>query len=155
SLVVANAGDGVFALLGGAGGLAVEQTRTSDSVPEPTALDFDSVSRNEVQFYAATAGTEAAFALDFTLPGFSSAVAGTPIPSASSAVPEAPAQLVALNETSLTLVVTVLNNPAPSLMTPASPGDSPEVNPSFLAPPPSQGQSLFTQLQSSESGGEE
>jgi hypothetical protein len=155
SLVVANAGDGVFALLGGAGGLAVEQTRTSDSVPEPTALDFDSVSSNEVQFYAATAGTEAAFALDFTLQGFSSAVAGTPIPGASSAVPEAPAQLVALNETSLTLVVTVLNNPAPSLITLASPGNSPEVNTSFLAPPPSQGQSLFTQLQSSESGDEE
>jgi hypothetical protein len=164
SLVVANAGDGVFALLGGAGGLAVERTQTQTFLPEPTALDFDSVAGDEVRFYAATAGTEAAFALEFTLPEtalLSAGAAGTPVPASSSfsaglsAVAEAPVQLVALNETSLSLVVTVLNNPAPSLTLPASTGSAPAVNTAFLAPPPSQGQSLFTQLQISASGNDE
>jgi hypothetical protein len=155
SLVVANAGDGVFALLGGPGGLAVEQTQRQTFLPEPTALDFDSVSANEVLFYAATAGTEAAFTLEFTLPEFAPAAAGAPVPGSSSAGPEAPVQLVALNETSLSLVVTVLNNPAPSLVLPASTGTTTEVTTAFLAVAPSQGQSLFTQLETGASANEE
>jgi hypothetical protein len=176
SLVIANEGDGVFTLLGGPGGLALEQTQTRPDLPEPSALDFGAVSGDEVMFYATTAGQEAAFSLAFILPGFSPSV--TPVPGSSSAAAEAPAQLVALSETSLTLLVTVLS-PTPSATPPAPTGSAAAVtttlpvahgdsvfgenatgspaavNTAFFAVPPSQGQGLFTPLQPGKSEGEE
>ena len=113
SLVVANSGDGLFTLLGGTEGLEVEATLSNPDLPEPTALALASVSGDEVSFYATTAGVEAAFTLAFILPGFTPSV--SPVPGSSSATAEAPAQLVALSETSLalvgTLLVTMLNTP--------------------------------------------
>ena len=156
SLVVANEGDGVFSLLGGSNGLEVEQTQTKFDLPEPTALDLVSVSGNNVSFYATTAGIEDVFNLAFTLPGFSPST--SPVPGSSSAVAEAPTQLVPLSETSLalagTLLVTVLNTP-PSASLAAVTENPAAVNTSFLSVAPSQGQGLFAQLQTSEYGDDE
>jgi hypothetical protein len=157
SVVVANQGNGVFTLLGGVGGLKLEQTQTSSDLPEPTALDFAAVSESEVMFYATTAGQEVAFTLEFVLPGFLPTGSTTALVldiSRAVAVAEAPAQLVALSEDSLTLLVTVLN-PAPGATLPAAVGNPAEVNTSFLSVPPSQGQSLFSQLPARESEGDE
>jgi hypothetical protein len=117
SLIVANTGDGLFTLLGGAAGLGEEAPPLSDrELPEPTALAAPSLSGNVLSFYAATAGMEAAFTLAFILPGFTPATA--PVPGSSSAAAVAPAQLVALTDTSLALVGTLL---VTMLGTPPSP----------------------------------
>jgi hypothetical protein len=158
SLVVANEGDGVFTLLGGAVGLGVVLTETRPSLPEPTALDFGFVSGNAVWFYATTAGEEAAFTLEFILPELSPS--GTSTPSSVNVATEAPAQLEALSESSLTLLVTVLNTPlSPPLPaateSPAVTGSPAAVNTSFLSVAPSQGQSLYAQLKTHEYGEDE
>jgi hypothetical protein len=166
SLIVANTGDGLFTLLGGADGLEVEETRSDSELPEPTALDLPSISGNELSFYAATAGMEAAFTLAFILPGFTPATA--PVPGSSSATAVAPAQLVALTETSLslvgTLLVTMLSTPTPSAPTITVLTSAPsatlgtvnetqaQVNTAFLSVGPSQGQGPFTQAQTGVSG---
>jgi hypothetical protein len=156
SLVVANGGDGLFTLLGGTEGLEVEATLSNPSVPEPTALDFGSLSGNELTFYAATAGMEAAFTLAFTLPGFSPST--VPVPGSSSATVQAPALLVALSETSLplagSLLVTVLNTSTSTTLAAAAETQA-EVNTSFLSVAPSQGQGLFTQASSGATGGDD
>jgi hypothetical protein len=158
SLVVANTGDGLFTLLGGADGLEEEASLADPKLPEPTALDLASVSSNEVSFYAATAGMEAAFTLAFILPGFTSAT--TAIPGSSSASVATPPALVALTPTSLplvgTLLVTMLNSPVSTtetVLTTSSggalvntAGNTAEVNTSFLSVAPSQGQGLFAQF---------
>jgi len=163
SLVVANEGDGLFTLLGGTDGLDLEQTQSKSYLPEPTALDLASLSGNEVSFYATTAGVEAAFTLNFILPGFSASV--SPVPGSSSAIAEAPAQLLALSETSLALVgtllvtmlnapvVTVLNTPTSATL-PVATGNLVEVNTTFAALAPSQGQGLFSQFTSREGAGD-
>ena len=69
SLVVANSGDGLFTLLGGADGLEVEATLSNPALPQPSALALAAVNDDEVAFYATTDGLEAAFALAFILPG--------------------------------------------------------------------------------------
>jgi hypothetical protein len=170
SLLVANS-DGVFTLLVGADGLVVEAPQSYPELPEPTDLVLREISGDEVSFYATTAGTEAAFTLSFVLPGF----ALTPSPShehaepgsgpdpespVSGPAPEPPLQLLAISETALalvgTLLVTVLNTP-----TSATPAAAPalenqdEVSTSFLSLAPSQGQGLFTRLNTEESGGDE
>ena len=153
SLVVANSGDGLFTLLGGTDGLEVEQTQSNSGLPEPTALDFPTVSGNEVSFYATTAGVEAAFTLSFILPG----IPPPGGPTGPGPTPEGSAQLVALSETSLALVgsllVTVL--PTPSATVAATTANQAEVNTSFDSVAPSQGQGLFAQFTSKESGGDE
>jgi hypothetical protein len=130
SLVVANSGDGLFTLLGGADGLEVEATLSNPELPQPSALALAGVEYDEVDFYATTDGVEAAFALAFILPG--SAVPGGPVPGGSapggtaplplfpldqtfvtSPIPagssaEGPAQLLPLNESALPLVGTLL-----------------------------------------------
>ena len=75
SLVVANSGDGLFTLLGnvGADGLEVEATLANSALPEPTALALDTVDSSELEFYAVTAGVDAALALAFILPESSAA----------------------------------------------------------------------------------
>jgi hypothetical protein len=162
SLVVANGGDGLFTLLGGAEGLELEQTLSNPELPAPSALALAALSGNEVSFYATTAGMEAAFTLAFVLPGFTPSSSASPIPGSASALAEAPGQLVALSETSLALVGTLLIS---ALGTPsttstsflAASGNQAEVNAStaLASLAPSQGQSLFTQVETEESGGGE
>ena len=104
-LVVGNAGDGELALFeGGPDGLSLTDSATEPNVPEPTALAFSALTGGQVQFYAATAGSESA-----ELVALSLGIEPAPIPSPSGTPPANPgAQLVALNESSLPLVATVL-----------------------------------------------
>jgi hypothetical protein len=163
SLIVANTGDGLFTLLGGADGLEEEARPLSDpDLPEPTAIAMPSIAGNALSFYAATAGMEAAFTLAFILPGFTPAT--SPVPGSSSASVAAPPALVALTPTSLPLVgsllATMLNSPASTtetVLTTSSggaivntAGNTAEVNTSFLSVAPSQGQSLFAQFATGE-----
>src|SRR5262249_33007576 len=61
NLVVGNAGDGVLARFeGGPDGLTLASAASEPSLPEPSALIFSALSGGQVQFYAATAGREAA-----------------------------------------------------------------------------------------------
>jgi hypothetical protein len=128
SVVIANSGDGLFTLLGGGDCLEVEASFSNPEFPQPSALALAGVNGDEVDFYATTAGVEAAFALEFILPGSSASISpisgevategatpllllpGTtstsPIPGGSAA--EAPAQLLPLTETALPLVGTLL-----------------------------------------------
>ncbi|MBV8129857.1 MAG: hypothetical protein JO114_19580, partial [Planctomycetaceae bacterium] len=70
NLVVANYGDGTFALLeGGPDGLNLTATETEPGVPNPTDLAFLAFTGGQVQFYAATEGNEAATLLTFQLGG--------------------------------------------------------------------------------------
>ncbi len=67
-LVVGNNADGQLALLaGGPGGLSLSQTVSSAEVPNPTGLSFGGISDGLLNFYASTAGHEAATDLAFDL----------------------------------------------------------------------------------------
>ena len=67
NLVVAN-NDGIFALLeGGPDGLNLTSTETAPGLPNPTDLAFLAFTGGQVQFYAATEGSEAATLLTFQL----------------------------------------------------------------------------------------
>ena len=69
NLVVANNGDGTFALLeGGPHGLNLTSTETEPGL-HPTDLTFLAFTGGQVQFYAATEGSEAATLLTFQLGG--------------------------------------------------------------------------------------
>ena len=74
---------------------------TESDVPSPTSLVFSALTGGEVQFFAATAGREAAIPLSFDL-GVEALAA--PVPPS----PPVVAQLVPLNESSLSLVGTLL-----------------------------------------------
>jgi hypothetical protein len=109
-LVVANNGDGVFALFeGGAGGLGfMPQPETEPGsepgFPSPTALAFSAITGGQVQFYAATAGREAVELVSLSLgvdTGLTSAIT-TPSPLSTGT------QLAAFSPSSLPLVATVL-----------------------------------------------
>jgi len=68
NLVVANNGDGTFALLvGGPHGLNLTGTATEPGLPNPTGLAFLAFTGVQVRFYAATEGSEAATLLTFQL----------------------------------------------------------------------------------------
>ena len=85
-------------------------------LPEPTALALATVNSKELEFYAVTAGVDAALALAFILPEGS---ARSPVPGSSAF--EGPAQLVPLTETSLALVGTLLTfvlNTGPNVILP-------------------------------------
>ena len=70
NLVVGNGGDGVLALFeGGPDGLSLISTETEPGVPNPTDLAFWAFTGGQVQFYAATEGSEAATLLTFQLGG--------------------------------------------------------------------------------------
>jgi hypothetical protein len=125
-----------------------------------------SISGDQLSFYAATAGMEAAFTLAFILPGFTPSNA--PLPGSSSATAVAPAVLVPLSESSLalvgTLLVTMLStpsaptltvlNPAPSASVETVNGTQAEVNTAFLSVEPSLGQGYVARLSTGESGEE-
>ena len=120
-LVVANNGDGVFALFeGDSEGIALETTETAPDLPNPTALSFAGISGGLVQFYAATEGREAAALVALSLIGGD--VSPLAPPPASQA-PGGTAGLVALQETSLALVSTLL-----TLTIDASAGPAPEAS---------------------------
>jgi hypothetical protein len=164
SLVVANGGNGLFSLLGGPEGLELEQTISNPELPAPSALALAALSGNEVSFYATTAGMEVAFTLAFVLPGFTPSAGPGPAPGSPGVLASAPGQLVALSETSLALVGTLLisvpGTPSPTgTSVLAASGNPAEVTTAsgFVAIAPSQGQSLFAQLEAeeSESGGGE
>jgi hypothetical protein len=104
-LVVGNAGDGVLALFeGGAEGLGLMSAATEPNLPDPTALAFAALSGGQVQFYAATAGREAAELVSLSLGIQTEANAAFGPPPAVETVVE----LVPLHETSLPLAATVL-----------------------------------------------
>ena len=97
-LVVANYGDGIFALLeGGPDGLNLTPTEPEPGVPNPTDLAFLALTGGQVQFYAATAGREVATLVDLSLGG------ETQPPPMNNL-----AQLVPLQQSSLALVGTLL-----------------------------------------------
>jgi hypothetical protein len=106
-LVVANAGDGALALYeGGPEGLELMSTESEPGLPAPTALAFSTLTGDQVQFYAATAGRESAELVSLSLNVETSPAASSSAVSSTSSSPLV--QIVALNDTSLPLVVTVL-----------------------------------------------
>jgi hypothetical protein len=105
-LVVGNTGDGVLALFeGGASGLNLMSAETEPSLPSPTALAFASLTGGQVEFYAATAGCDAAtlVALNLTGETLAQALSASALASVNNV-----AQLVPLSESSVALVTTFL-----------------------------------------------
>ena len=104
-LVVGNAGDGELALFeGGPDGLGLTSVTSEPGLPDPTALAFSALTGGQVQFYAATAGHESAELVALSL----SIETSTSSQLATAAAQNTVAQLVALHESSLPLVATVL-----------------------------------------------
>ena len=102
-LVVGNAGDGVLALFeGGQDGLSLMSAQVEPDLPSPTALAFSALTGGEIQFYAATAGREAADLVSLNLAADTSVQVALPGPSNTFA------QLVAFEGSSVPLVATVL-----------------------------------------------
>jgi FG-GAP-like repeat/FG-GAP repeat len=105
-LLVANEGDGALALfLGGLDGLEFSQMKQNPE-PDPTALAFDALTGDVLQFYSGAAGLEAATLLQFNLgeqagPGLTSPV---PLPAPAVQV----ARLQPLGDSSLAIVATLL-----------------------------------------------
>ena len=112
NLVVGNGGDGVLALFEGSEqGLTLTSSETNPDLPSPTALAFSGLTGGQIQFYAATAGREAATLVDLSLGGEAqSEAAALPSPSTNNL-----AQLVPLQQSSLavvgTLLVTMIESP--------------------------------------------
>jgi hypothetical protein len=105
NLVVGNGGDGVLALFEGSSeGLTLSSTESVPDLPSPSSLVFASLSGEQVQFYAATEGLEAAALVALSLGGGEISPISVPASPASSGV----AQLVPLQESSLALVGTLL-----------------------------------------------
>jgi len=107
NLVVGNGGDGVLALFeGSAAGLSLTSSATMPGLPSPTDLALSAITGGQVQFYAATAGREAA-----ELVALSLGVETGTTSQFTTAVPlNTVAQLVPLSESSLPLVATVLTS---------------------------------------------
>jgi hypothetical protein len=104
-LVVGNAGDGVLALFEGSSeGLTLSSTETVPGLPSPSSLAFVSLNGEQVQFFAATEGLEAAALVALSLGAGEISSISAPASPASSGV----AQLVSLQESSLALVGTLL-----------------------------------------------
>jgi hypothetical protein len=104
-LVVGNNGDGVLALFeGGPDGLTMISTESEPNLPSPTDLAFATLTGGEVQFYAATEGREAAVLVALSLSPATPAETQGPFPQPEPSIP----QLVALSESALALVGTVL-----------------------------------------------
>jgi hypothetical protein len=106
-LVVGNGGDGVLALFEGSEqGLTLTSSETDPDLPSPTALAFSALTGGQIQFYAATAGREAATLVTLSL----DAETQPPPPTNNLA------QLVPLQQSSLavvgTLLVTTIVSPA-------------------------------------------
>ena len=104
-LVVGNGGDGVLALFEGSEqGLTLTSSETNPDLLSPTALAFSALTGGQIQFYAATAGREAATLVALSLRGEAQPeAAALPSPSTNNL-----AQLVPLQQSSLALVGTLL-----------------------------------------------
>ena len=108
-LVVGNGGDGVLALFEGSDeGLTLTYSETYTDLPSPSALVYAGLASGDVQFYAASAGREAAVLVALSLGG--EIAPPSPLPSPTPTV----AQLVPLQESSLALVGTFLITTLPS-----------------------------------------
>jgi hypothetical protein len=110
-LVVANNGDGALALFeGGPNGLSLASTLFEPDLPSPTALAFSGMTGGEVEFYAATEGREAAILVALSLGGSitPSGPGETPGPLPVPASEAGVAQLVAIDDSSLALVGSLL-----------------------------------------------
>jgi hypothetical protein len=104
-LVVGNAGDGELALFEDvSNGLTLLWSEFEPSVLSPTDLGFAVLTGRPVRFYAATAGRESAELVVLSL----SIETSTTAPLGAAAAQNTVAQLVALHESSLPLVTTVL-----------------------------------------------
>ena len=91
-LVVGNGGDGVLALFeGGADGLTLTSAETEPDLPSPTALAFSALTGGQVQFYAATAGREAAALVALSLGGGEISPAAPAVPAHARRRPTGPA----------------------------------------------------------------
>ena len=102
-LVVGNTGDGVLALFeGGQDGLSLMSAQVEPDLPSPTALAFSALTGGQIQFYAATAGREAADLVSLNLAADMSIQVALPGPSGTVA------QLVAFEGSSVPLVAVVL-----------------------------------------------
>jgi hypothetical protein len=109
-LVVGNGGDGVLALFeGGDQGLTLTSSQTNPDLPSPSAIVYAGLAGGDVQFYAASAGREAAALVALSL-------GGEIAPLAAPAAPSTPvvAQLIPLQESSVTLVGSLLITTLPS-----------------------------------------
>ncbi len=82
--------------------MTLASTETEPGLPSPTALAFSALTGGQVQFYAATAGREAADLVALDLGSDQSVAIGLPTPSSSIA------ELVPLQESSLPLVANIL-----------------------------------------------
>ena len=111
-LVIGN-GDGVLALFEGSDqGLTLTSSEINPDLPSPSALVYAGLAGGDVQFYAASAGREAAVLIALSLGG-EIAPLSPPTPSPTPTV----AQLVPLQESSLALVGTFLITTLPSSAT--------------------------------------
>jgi len=106
-LVVGNSGDGALALFeGGANGLTLTPTHDAPNLPGLSdLLAFSALSGGQIQFYAATAGHEAATLVTLSVSG--ETLAGS-LALASLTSTSNVAQLVPIGEQSLALVATLL-----------------------------------------------
>ena len=144
--------------------LGVAETLSTFDLPARRVPGLSASTGVEVGSSAINDPFDAGSLLAYFLVG--SSVAGSPVPGSSGATTEAAAQLVALSETSLalvgTLLITALDAPLVSVLGNA-PGatlasvteNQAEVNTSFLSAVPSQGQGRFRPLNTGESGGVE
>jgi hypothetical protein len=108
-LVVGNGGDGVLALFEGSDqGLSLTSSQTNPDLPSPSALVYAGLAGGDVQFYAASAGREAAALVALSLGGEIAPASPSPSP-----MPQV-AQLIPLQESSLALVGTLLITTLPS-----------------------------------------
>ncbi len=112
-LVVGNGGDGVLALFEGSDkGLTLTSSEINPDLPSPSALVYGGLAGGNVQFYAASAGQEAAALVALSLGGEIAPLSpATPSPTPTVA------QLVPLQESSLALVGTFLITTLPSSAT--------------------------------------
>jgi hypothetical protein len=152
-LVVGNGGDGVLGLFEGSDqGLTLTSSSTNPDLPSPSALVYAGLSGGQVQFYAATEGREAAALVALSL-------GGEIAPLAAPAAPATPvvAQLIPLQESSVTLVGTLLITTLPSseadvIVARAETEVAATVSQSSSAPA-APNQSVLVEIRSDETGG--
>jgi hypothetical protein len=152
-LVVGNGGDGVLSLFeGGDQGLTLTSSQTNPDLPSPSAVVYAGLAGGDVQFYAASAGREAAALVALSLGGEIAPIASPATP----ATPVVP-QLIPLQESSVTLVGTLLITTLPSseaevILARAETEVAATVSQSSSAPV-APNQSVLVEIRSDETGG--
>jgi len=154
NLVVGNGGDGVLALFEGSEqGLTLTYSETNPDLPSPTALAFSALTGGQIQFYAATAGREAATLVTLSLSDTTQPeAAALPSPSTNNL-----AQLVPLQQSSLavvgTLLVTTIESPGAEVNLSAAETETTTALAFSLATPVSVGQGTPGQGGNDNAGG--